>query len=55
MPGLVVFGSGSPREAVETLRHDRAFDAKVLLVIYVRVESDEKVRLTPVWFMWRHL
>ena len=37
------------------LRYDPGSDAKVLLVSYERVERDEKVRLTPVWFMWRDL
>ena len=55
MPGHTVCGHGSPCEAVVMLRYDPGFGAKILLVIYERAESDEKVRLTPVWFMSRHL
>ena len=32
------------------IRYDPDFDDKILSV-YVRVERDDKVRLTPVWFM----
>ena len=42
---------GCPTEAVVmTIRYDPGFDDKMLSV-YVRVERDDKVRLTPAWFM----
>ena len=52
---LLVRGYGSPCETVVMLRYDPGVDPKILLVIYERVRRDEKVRLTPVWFMKRDL